>query len=144
MKKKKRGESIPALKRKAWEIFSRVFRQIYADHRGFVTCVTCGKVAHWKDGMQAGHFVPKASGTALYFDCRNVHVQCSACNCAGSYSTPEAERVKIKYTIWMTNIYGNDEVSRLIGIKSKQMKMYRSDYHELIEHLKECEKELGE
>jgi hypothetical protein len=140
--KKKKPPSLPSLKIKAWAIFSRVFRQMYADHRGFVTCVTCGKQAHWKDRMQAGHFIPKKAGILVYFDCRNVHVQCADCNCAASFSNSRAELVKIRYTLWMENMYGKEEVERLERLSHQNGKMGRADMMDLIEHLKQCENEL--
>ena len=41
----------------------------------------------------------------------------------------------------MIERYGLDEVERLRSLAGVDKKT-RSDYHELIEHLKECEKEL--
>ena len=37
-------------------IFSQYIRLKDADHNGNVTCFTCGKVEHYKKGMQCGHF----------------------------------------------------------------------------------------
>ena len=40
-------------------IFSQYIRLKDADHNGDVTCFTCGKVSHYKKGMQCGHFQVK-------------------------------------------------------------------------------------
>ena len=37
-------------------IFSQYIRLKDADHKGDVTCFTCGKVSHYKKGIQNGHF----------------------------------------------------------------------------------------
>ena len=41
------------------KVFSQWVRMRTADHRGFVECYTCGKVAHWKT-VDAGHFQSRA------------------------------------------------------------------------------------
>ena len=50
--------------------------------------------------------------------------------------------VKIRYTQWMTRMYGQDEVDRLIALSSTVKKMTRADYEELISHLQTCAEEL--
>lgn len=59
-------------------IFSEYIRLRYADN-GIVECFTCGKRAHWKDNMQAGHFQSRKH-YATRWDEINVQVQCKACN----------------------------------------------------------------
>lgn len=50
------------------------------DDNGYVKCFTCGSRHHWKS-VDAGHYIPKSVGGAnLYFEEKNVHVQCTACN----------------------------------------------------------------
>lgn len=41
-------------------------------------CVSCGR--HHDGQYHAGHFVPAGRGSALRFDERNIHKQCSPCN----------------------------------------------------------------
>ena len=44
------------------------------------SCVTCGKVAHWKEGgIQAGHFISRKH-YSVRWDEDNVHPQCVGCN----------------------------------------------------------------
>lgn len=78
MMKKKVTKSVSQLKKKAWTLFSIHIRTKYADWRGYVACVTCGIVKHWKE-MQAGHFIPGRHNSIL-FDERGVFPQCYRCN----------------------------------------------------------------
>jgi len=138
MKKKKRKKlkSIPSLRNKLWSIVSEVVRRGSADDQGYVTCVTCNKSLHWKEA-HAGHFIPRARGIACYFECRNIHPQCPGCNFFGG------EMVKIRYSQWMTRMYGQDEVDRLIALAATTVHLTRADYDEKIEHYKLCLSELG-
>ena len=56
----------------------------YTDHRGFVECYTCGKVAHWKT-VDAGHFQSRAKFSTRWMcdpeeGMVNVAPQCKSCN----------------------------------------------------------------
>jgi hypothetical protein len=46
---------------------------------GMVQCFTCGKVAHYKEGMQCGHFQSRRHHSNK-MDEKNCQVQCVACN----------------------------------------------------------------
>jgi len=71
--------SVRDLKKRADTIFSRYIRLKNADYRGYVRCITCGVVKHWKDGMQAGHFQSISHNSTRYHD-QNVNPQCVGCN----------------------------------------------------------------
>lgn len=66
------------IKHTADRIFSLWIRLKAADYRGYVTCVTCGKVDHYKD-VDAGHYASRTHMNTR-FDEQNVHVQCKRCN----------------------------------------------------------------
>ena len=119
-------------------MFSKVIRQMYADANGYVSCATCGVTRHWKDDMQGGHFIPKSRGTSVYFECSNVHVQCKSCNC----NQFDKESVKIRYTLWMEDHYGRDEIDRLEQLAKTTVKYTRQDYIDMQEHYKMCLEEL--
>lgn len=104
---------------------------MYANHKDEVQCVTCGRFLPWREA-HAGHFIPRARGIACFFDCRNVHCQCPGCNCYGG------EMVKIRYTRWMIEMYGQDEVDRLIRLAGTVNKINRADLEEKIEHYQMC------
>ncbi len=60
-------------------IFSQYIRLKDADHNGNVTCFTCGKVEHYKKGMQCGHFQSRKHYATRWLEL-NVAVQCAGCN----------------------------------------------------------------
>ncbi len=66
------------------KVFSQWVRMRTADHRGFVECYTCGKVAHWKT-VDAGHFQSRAKFSTRWMcdpeeGMVNVAPQCKSCN----------------------------------------------------------------
>lgn len=72
--KKPKKKSIRELKKVLWVKFSKWIRK-----RDNYTCFTCGKKDE-PSKMDAGHYVPRSKGNALYFDERNVNTQCTSCN----------------------------------------------------------------
>ncbi len=62
-------------KKRFWKIFSEYIRR-----RDKGKCYTCSTVKEWKN-MDAGHYVNAGkSPPPLYFNEKNVHAQCTACN----------------------------------------------------------------
>lgn len=53
-----------------------------ATDTGIGECCTCGRIVNWKYKADAGHFIGKGmgGGSGVYFDERNVHLQCKSCN----------------------------------------------------------------
>ncbi len=90
-----------------WTLCSEYNRRKYADHAGYVACVSCGTVKPWSE-MDAGHFVAKKKGKAIYWLPENIHPQCTGCN-----RNTDQENVKINYTIWMIKKYGMDRLELL-------------------------------
>jgi hypothetical protein len=74
MAKRKRSEIVKELDK--W--FSLYIRLRFSDYRGYSTCVTCGKVDHYKK-LQAGHFASRKHYSTRW-DEQNVQVQCYGCN----------------------------------------------------------------
>lgn len=58
-------KSLKKLKKKADTLFSSYARRLRADEDGYVTCVTSGKVFHWKD-VDAGHFISRSRNRTRY------------------------------------------------------------------------------
>lgn len=73
-----------------------------------VKCVTCNKVAHWKQ-MDGGHFIPK-SYLHAYLDRHNAHNQCYACNVMKSGNI-------LEYEDFILDTYGEAELKRLKGLR---------------------------
>ena len=59
-------------------VFSLYIRLRQADNE-MVECFTCGKISHFKRGMQCGHFMSRKH-YATRWDAANCQVQCYACN----------------------------------------------------------------
>lgn len=93
------------LKEKLWKLFSEFIRLRDADDMGYVSCISCGKVAYWKD-QQAGHYIPKNSGMFFYFNEEDCHGQCYGCNVAKSGNL-------IYYRKRLIEKIGLDEVEKL-------------------------------
>lgn len=78
-KKRKKLPSIPALKKTAWDLLSKIVRLSHADEGGTCECYTCGKLLFWKTEAQAGHAIPGRTGAVL-LDEEILRPQCVGCN----------------------------------------------------------------
>lgn len=112
---KPKKKSISKLKKDADAVFSRYIRLRYADHRGYVSCVTCGVSKPWK-AMQAGHY-EKRSINALRFSERNVFVQCVGCNIFQSGNYP-------RFAIYLTQNFGPTILEELAE-EAKTLKQFK-------------------
>jgi len=129
-KKKTPGQ----LKKDLWKIFSQFIRLRDSDEFGMVKCCTCDTRKPWKY-MQAGHFIPKAKGNAIYFHEDNVHGQCQQCNVFKKGNL-------IEYYPWMLKKYGEVYVNELRALAKTERKYKSYEYEELIEHYKQLVAEL--
>ena len=127
MKTKK--PSISTLKKKLWKLTSEYVRRSAANDDGYAKCVTCGIEKPYKE-LQSGHFIPKALGTSIYFDLRNIHPQCYRCNINLGSNGPE-------YFRFMQERYGDEVIEDLRALSRTTLKLYASDYEEMIEDMKE-------
>ncbi|MEN8834729.1 MAG: recombination protein NinG, partial [Polaribacter sp.] len=85
-----------------------------ADSKGNCTCVTCGKVGHWKTGgIQAGHFMSRKHYSTRW-DERNVKPQCVGCNVFKSGE-------QYKYSLYL-----GKQLSEELMIKSKEIVKFTS------------------
>ena len=124
MKKK----SLRTLKAKAWKTFSEWIRRKDADEGGTTRCYTCGVAIYWKD-CDAGHFVPGRTNAVLFHE-EIVKPQCKICNIwkRGNYQA---------YTLKMVDEYGRDRVEEFLALKSKIVKLTRSDLEDIIQTYKQ-------
>lgn len=124
--------SSKALKTKCLTALQLLTRMKAADDNGIAQCVTCGKKDHYKN-MQGGHFIPR-SHTKWALQQINVWCQCPYCNLWGMKSGGTAAQA---YTLFMIEQVGQDFVDEMIRTKSEPVKMYKSDYEEILAELKE-------
>ena len=121
-------------KNRLWEIFSEYIRRKNADHAGNVACVTCGKVDHWKR-QHAGHYHARTTGLALYFDEKNVHVQCVGCNHFGSGNLAQ-------YALFLQRAYGVGILEELDAKRREFRKITEAEYIDMIADYRERLKNL--
>ena len=117
------------LKAKAWKLFSTYIRRKYADRDGMVSCVTCGVRKHWKDGIQAGHFIDSRNNSILFQE-DLTFPQCCSCNMFKKGN-------KVKYTLFMLKKYTKKQVEEMSNLKFKTKKITDDDYLELIDDLQD-------
>jgi len=74
-------KNISWYKKTLWRWFSRYIRLRDSDEDGICTCITCGRKHKWDSGqIDAGHYIPKNTGNAIYFNEKDVNAQCKYCN----------------------------------------------------------------
>lgn len=106
----------------------------YVRHRDKGICFTCGLRKDPKE-MQAGHCIPKSLGNALYFDEGNVFCQCYRCNInLGGNGAIYIKKIE--------DLYGKDEVERLMQLKNEIRKYSIQDYIDLRDKFETLYKEL--
>jgi hypothetical protein len=115
--------TLKGAKKKAWSALSEFIRYKAADHTGMACCVTCGTAKYWKE-LDAGHFIAKGKGLAVYFEEENIHPQCTYCN---RYQSGNL----IEYTRYMIDIYGIEKVDELRALAKKAVKYKIHDYLEM-------------
>jgi len=123
------SKTVSKLKKDLDIVYSQYIRLKSADDDGFVTCVTCGKNAHYKKGMQAGHYVSRSHNATRYSD-DNVHVQCTGCNLFKSGNMDE-------YALFMIDKYGIEKLDELNKRKQEIKQFTTQELEELITHYKE-------
>jgi hypothetical protein len=132
VKKKTPGQ----LKKILWKLTSEYVRRSEADHTGQTKCSTCDLIRHWKE-MQAGHFIPKAQGNAIYFDLRNINTQCYRCNINLGGNGAE-------YYPFMLDKHGQEVIDELRRLSRTTVKFTKADYEEMIVEMKAKIRELEE
>lgn len=110
-----------ALVKKLDKLFSEYIRRRNGE---MVSCVTCGKVAHWKE-MQAGHFMSRRHRATRWHE-DNVQVQCIKCNMFG-------QGEQFKFGKWL----GDEKANELIQLSSQVVRMSDYEMQEMIEHYKD-------
>jgi hypothetical protein len=123
MKKTTNGK----LKKAFWKIFSEYIRQRDSVN-GYGKCISCGRQDYWRN-MDAGHYIPKTAGLSLYFDERNVNIQCTYCNrwMHGNLS---------QYALALIEKYGENILKDLDSERHKFKKISVIEYQKLIEEYK--------
>ena len=118
-------KSISKLKKELDKWFSLYVRLRYSEN-GLCQCFTCGKVSHYKSGMQNGHFQSRKH-LATRWDEENCQVQCVGCN---MFKAGE----QYKFAINLDAKYGEGKAEELESLARTIMKVSRIDYEDKISY----------
>jgi hypothetical protein len=127
-------KSISKLKKELDKWFSLFIRLREANSEGLCQCFTCGKVAHYKKGMQNGHFQSR-SFLATRYDEENCQVQCVGCN---MFKSGE----QYKFSVALDSKYGEGTAEELERIARKKIKINRWQYEGEITYYKDAVNKL--
>lgn len=104
-------------------VFSLYIRLKDSDNE-MVECFTCGKIAHFKNNMQCGHFQSRKF-YATRWDVDNCKVQCKSCNV---YKYGE----QYKFGLRLDKEIGNNISEKLLIKSRKTIKYSNHDLQEMI------------
>ena len=121
-------KTISKLKKELDKWFSLYIRLREATSEGMVQCFTCGKVAHYKKGMQNGHFQSRRYHSTRW-DERNCQVQCVGCN---MFKSGE----QWQFGMQLNGKYGVGTSNELEYIARQIQKFSRVDYEDKISYYK--------
>jgi len=127
-------KTISKLKKELDNIFSLYIRLRDATDEGLVQCFTCGKVSHYKSGMQCGHFQSRKH-LATRWHTKNCQVQCVGCN---MFKAGE----QYKFAINLDAKYGKRKAEFLESLARTTIKFSRIDYEDNISCYKEAVEKL--
>ena len=124
-------------KASVWKLCSEYNRRKDADSDGIVECCCgCGRKDHWKL-FDAGHFIPRARGKAVYWLPENIHAQAPACN------RFDVERAKIGYTLFMIDRYGRQKIDELQAQAREVYRERQADLEYWADFYRQAIKKLG-
>ena len=121
-------KSISKLKKELDKWFSLYIRLREATSEGMVQCFTCSKVAHYKQGMQCGHFQSRRHHATRWNE-QNCQVQCVACNMFG-----QGEQFRFGLNIDVK--YGAGTSEELQFLSKTSLKKVRFEYENDIRYYK--------
>lgn len=121
------------LKAKLDRVFSEYIRLRDANKDGYVKCISCGKIIHWKES-DCGHYINRAE-MSTRFDEKNCNGQCRFCN-------RFREGNMIGYTQGLMKKYGQGILDELQVKKNRTSKLSEFEYAHLIEYYKGQVKQL--
>ena len=121
--------------KKLWQAFSIFIRLRDANEDGMCTCITCGRMNHWKK-MDCGHGIGRQHWATRYNE-KNNHAQCKPCN---GFEGGKREVYKIE----VDKRYGAgtwdkmELLSRVVTKKPSQFEIdtLRNHYLELVKKMK--------
>ena len=127
-------KSISKLKKELDKWFSLFIRLRDATDEGLCQCITCGKVSHYKKGIQNGHFQSRRFMSTRYNE-ENCFSQCVACN---MFRNGE----QYKFSLALDAKYGKGTAQELESLAKLTIKFTRVDYEDNIRYYKSAVEKL--
>ncbi len=94
--------------------FSEFIRRRDADENGYIRCISCGKIVHWKDA-DCGHFVNRKHLSVRWNE-QNCNAQCRSCNRFNEGSL-------YMYSKGLDKKYGPGTADKLISLQNQSVKL---------------------
>jgi hypothetical protein len=114
-------------------VFSEFIRLRDASANGYVRCISCGKIDHWKE-VDCGHYVNRKHLSTRWNE-KNCNAQCRACNRFD-------EGNMLGYTKGLVKKYGHSILDELDMLKHQVSKLSDFEGKILIKHYQDKVKEL--
>ena len=127
-------KTISKLKKELDKFFSLFIRLRDATDEGLCQCITCGKVSHYKKGIQNGHFQSRRFMSTRY-DEKNCSSQCVACN---MFRGGE----QFRFALALDSKYGEGTAQELEFLARLTVKFTRVDYEDKIRYYKSAVEKL--
>jgi hypothetical protein len=128
---KKKTLTISQEVEKAAVLLQELVRLKAADDHGYCTCITCGAIKKWNDGMQGAHFFQRGrTGTKLSVE--NVHCACQGCNAFLHHTTSGV----LIYRRYLISLYeeegrGEDGLDELEALSRTTKKYTRAEVEDI-------------
>ena len=127
--------TLPKLKAKALKLYTELVK-LKAERDGKLNCYTCpAKLELHTNNCQLGHYLSRGGYPGLTFHPDNSRLQCYRCNCLLHGNT-------VEFRYQLIREIGIERVEQLEAARHLPIKLGRSDYEKLIEHLQSEIKEL--
>jgi hypothetical protein len=127
-------KTVSKLKKELDKWFSLYIRLRDATDEGLCQCITCGKVSHYKKGIQNGHFQSRRFMSTRY-DEKNCSSQCVACN---MFRGGE----QFRFALALDSKYGEGTAQELEFLARLTVKFTRGDYEDKIRYYKSAVEKL--
>lgn len=128
----KKKDSITNIKKRLWETVSLYIRLRDSDDDNFCKCITCPESTekrHYKDSIQAWHYVPSWSSSFHRYNEKNIHSQCYWCNVWKGWNL-------IEYRPFMIKKYWQDYVDYLFDTRNELIDLWKVELKEIHEEYK--------
>ena len=133
MKMKKKKKMTKSIIQRLDKVFSIFIRLRDSNENGYIRCISCGKIVHWKKS-DCGHFINRKHLSTRWHE-KNCNAQCRACNRFDEGNFPG-------YLVGINKKYGTKILDELTLLKYQVSKLTDLEGKLLIDYYKKRVKEL--